>query len=328
MQSVTVLASNTSRYGHAAGLEGIEEAAREAGFAMSLRVIESGAPVAAMIPFPEDGAPTRPSVWIDEFDAEATSDLLGVGHAAVHHLSIPCRAETTRRMTGWRSALEQGGAPVPALLVSGWSLEWGYEAGRQIARDPSVTAVLCGKLDIAVGAIRAMHEAGRSTPRDVSIVGVDDMPLVRFLTPALTTAPQDFKPLGKACVTTLRSTLDARRSTLDARRSTLDARRSTLADDDRQTDRAPHRAREPWPTTPRRPRARGNSTPDVTDKERDHESTAAKAGCGNGGRHAGQDAAIPSGTTPRVGANWSGVRDSDGGERLRHRDGTAKLGCE
>lgn len=211
MQSVTVLASNTSRYGHAAGLEGIEEAAREAGFAMSLRVIESGAPVAAMIPFPEDGAPTRPSVWIDEFDAEATSDLLGVGHAAVHHLSIPCRAETTRRMTGWRSALEQGGAPVPALLVSGWNVEWGYEAGRQIARDPSVTAVLCGKLDIAVGAIRAMHEAGRSTPRDVSIVGVDDMPLVRFLTPALITVPQDFKALGKACVTTLRSTLDARR---------------------------------------------------------------------------------------------------------------------
>ena len=114
-------------------------------------------------------------------------------------------------MTGWRSALEQGGAPVPALLVSGWSLEWGYEAGRQIARDPSATAVLCGKLDIAVGAIRAMHEAGRSTPRDVGIVGVDDMPLVRFLTPALITVPQDFKPLGKACFTTLRSTLDARR---------------------------------------------------------------------------------------------------------------------
>ncbi len=180
VQSVTVLASNTSRYGHAAGLEGIEEAAREAGFAMSLRVIESGAPVAAMIPFPEDGAPTRPSVWIDEFDAEATSYLLGLGHATVHHLSIPCWAETTRRMTGWQSALEQAGAPVPALLLSGWNVEWGYQAGRQIARDPSVTAVLCGKLDIAVGAIRAMHEAGRSTPRDVSIVGVDDVPLVRF----------------------------------------------------------------------------------------------------------------------------------------------------
>ncbi|HTV10925.1 MAG TPA: LacI family DNA-binding transcriptional regulator [Acidimicrobiales bacterium] len=253
VQSVTVLASNTSLYGFAAALEGIEEATREVGFGMAVRVVESigpddvrdavehalepaGAviviafdrpgvaalecvpfdvPAAAMIPAPtEKEVPRRPSVWIDEYAAamDATRYLLGLGHETVHHLSIPTWTGTTRRMSGWLAALKEARVPPPKPMHGGWSAEWGYEAGEKLARDLKVTAVLCGNDDIALGAMRAMHEAGRAVPADVSIVGFDDVPFARFYTPALTTVRQDFKALGRACFATLMSFVDPARA--------------------------------------------------------------------------------------------------------------------
>jgi DNA-binding LacI/PurR family transcriptional regulator len=167
-------------------------------------------PVAGMVPSPaEDEKPSRPCVWIDEYSAakEATQYLLALGHQTVHHLSIPTWTGTTRRMSGWRSALEDAGADVPEPRLSGWTLEWGYEAGLGLAGDPAVTAVLCGNDDIALGVMRAMHEAGRPVPAEVSIIGFDDVPFARFCTPALTTVRQDFKALGKVCFATLLSVL-------------------------------------------------------------------------------------------------------------------------
>ena len=240
VQSVTVLASNTSLYGFAAALEGIEEATREVGFGMGFRAMEAlspadmrdaveraiepagaliviaydrpGAlalecvppevPTVAMIQAPSGATvPIRPSVWIDEFAAakEATEYLLTLGHKTVHHLAIPNWSGTTPRMEGWRAALEEAGIPAPEVLQGGWGSEWGYEAGCQLAKDPSVTAVLCGNDDIALGAMRAMHERGLGVPADVSIIGFDDIPFARFFSPALTTVRQDFKTLGKVC---------------------------------------------------------------------------------------------------------------------------------
>jgi DNA-binding LacI/PurR family transcriptional regulator len=240
VQSVTVLASNTSLYGFAAALEGIEEATREVGFGMGFRAVEgpsladirdaveraiepAGAliviaydragvlalecvppevPTVAMIQAPTGAtAPIRPSVWIDEFSAakEATEYLLALGHKTVHHLPIPSWSGATRRMEGWRAALKEAGVRAPEPLPGGWTSEWGYEAGCQLAKDSSVTAVLCGNDDIALGAMRAMHEAGRAVPVDVSIIGFDDIPYARFFSPALTTVCQDFKTLGKVC---------------------------------------------------------------------------------------------------------------------------------
>jgi len=60
--------------------------------------------------------------------------------------------------------------------------------------------------------MRAMHQAGRAIPDDVSIVGFDDTPLAAFYIPALTTVRQDFAALGKACFAKLLSLLDANAS--------------------------------------------------------------------------------------------------------------------
>jgi DNA-binding LacI/PurR family transcriptional regulator len=247
--SVTVLTSNTTLYGQASALQGIEEAARAAGFTVGVRVIESEAedmvadavaraaePGSALIVLAFDTAGTRalavvppgvpmvacvetpvgdegagkPWVWIDDREAarEATRFLLGLGHQTVHYVAIPSSTSNSQRTAGWRTALQEAGVDVPEPAQGGWQPHSGYLAGRVLAADPSVTAVLCGNDDLAVGVIRAMHEAGRAIPDSVSVVGFDDTPHAEFLTPALTTVRLDFVELGRACVALLRPFLD------------------------------------------------------------------------------------------------------------------------
>jgi DNA-binding LacI/PurR family transcriptional regulator len=78
-----------------------------------------------------------------------------------------------------------------------WSPMSGYEAGLRLARDPAVTAVLCGNDELAMGLMRAMQESGRAVPGDVSVIGFDDHPLGVLWAPALTTVRQDFVRLGR-----------------------------------------------------------------------------------------------------------------------------------
>jgi DNA-binding LacI/PurR family transcriptional regulator len=53
---------------------------------------------------------------------------------------------------------------------------------------------------MALGVIRALHEAGRQVPQDVSIVGFDDIPESGFFLPPLTTVRQNFAELGRVCM--------------------------------------------------------------------------------------------------------------------------------
>ena len=62
-----------------------------------------------------------------------------------------------------------------------------------------MTAILAGNDELAIGVLRAMYEAGRAIPGDVSVIGFDDAPQSAYLTPALTTVRQDFTGLGRAC---------------------------------------------------------------------------------------------------------------------------------
>jgi DNA-binding LacI/PurR family transcriptional regulator len=238
-QSVTVLTSNTTLYGYAAVLQGVEEAARAADFGVGVRVVESAGPGAvqdavsratesgsalivvaydaagaATLAAVPDGVPMvaavetpagdegsgRPWVWINDREAAvtATNYLLGLGHQTVHHVAIPSSVDSGQRLAGWRSALTSAGAETPEPLQAGWDSHSGHQAGRELAADPAVTAVLCGNDDLALGVMRAMFEAGRAVPGEVSIVGFDDTPQSAYFVPALTTVRLDFTELGRA----------------------------------------------------------------------------------------------------------------------------------
>ena len=67
----------------------------------------------------------------------------------------------------------------------------------QIARDDSVTAVLCANDQVALGLIRALAEHGRRVPEDVSVVGFDDIPEAAYFLPPLTTVRQPLSERGQ-----------------------------------------------------------------------------------------------------------------------------------
>ena len=147
--------------------------------------------------------------------AAATQLLLDLGHRTVSHIAGASDwSAARRREEGWRATLESAGVRVAPPLTGDWSLRSGYELGRLLAEDREVTAIFAANDEMALGAMRAMFEAGREVPRDVSIIGFDDVPYARYLTPPLTTVRQDFEEIGERSVEML---LDAIRGAGDTR---------------------------------------------------------------------------------------------------------------
>ncbi|MBK3568263.1 LacI family DNA-binding transcriptional regulator [Streptomyces sp. MBT62] len=183
--------------------------------AAALDHVPSDVPCAAAVEAPSHGrTPSRPAVWVDDRSASrmATEYLLGLGHSTVHYVAIPASADSRRstapRAEGWRQALKNAGVTPPSPTGKGWNAQAGYDAGRKLARDPGVTAILCGNDDLALGVLRALHHAGRDVPGDVSVIGFDDAPHSAFITPALTTVRMDFQGLGRAAFELLRGQLE------------------------------------------------------------------------------------------------------------------------
>jgi len=178
---------------------------------VALEAVPPDIPMAAMVETPAaDPGPDRPWVWLDDRKAasQATRYLLSLGHRTVHYVAIPSSTHTSQRQAGWREALEEAGAPVPAPLQCGWTPRSGYAAGQVLACDPEATALLCGNDDLALGVMRALQKAGRAIPGDVSVVGFDDTPMSEFLMPSLTTVRMDFAELGRACFASLLALLE------------------------------------------------------------------------------------------------------------------------
>jgi DNA-binding LacI/PurR family transcriptional regulator len=92
---------------------------------------------------------------------------------------------------------------VPPVLVGDWSSESGHELGLELARNPDVTAIFAANDQMALGVLRALHEAGRPVPADVSVVGFDDMEESRSFWPPLTTVRQFFGEVGRRSVEAL-----------------------------------------------------------------------------------------------------------------------------
>lgn len=127
----------------------------------------------------------------------ATQHLLDLGHRTVHHVAGPAAwRSASLRTDGWRGALVEAGAPVTPVLHGDWSARSGHELGARLAHDPEVTAVFAANDQTAVGVMRALTEAGRDVPGDVSVVGFDDIPEAAYLPRALSTVRQDLGHLA------------------------------------------------------------------------------------------------------------------------------------
>lgn len=134
--------------------------------------------------------------------AEAVRHLLGVGHETVHHIAGAADSFFgARRAEIWREVLEAEGRRVPEVLQGDWTAHSGYLATRRLLESaPPVdrpTAIFSANDQMALGAYRALREAGLRIPDDVSVVGFDDIEEAADFSPPLTTVAQDWDLLGR-----------------------------------------------------------------------------------------------------------------------------------
>jgi len=246
-QLIGVVAANSTLYGPASLLAAFELAAGEAGFAVSLKRVkvldrssiaeavehhrdqrvagivaiaptasanEALADVPAGVPLVTvDGDPDRgtPMVTVDQYAGafDATRHLLAAGHRTVWHVSGPPDwFDAKGRVAGWQGALEAAGAEVPPLVAADWSAAAGYRAGQMLARMPEVTAVFAANDHLALGILRAMSERGKRVPKDVSVVGFDDVPEAEYFIPPLTTVRPDFDAVARETLGLLLAQVD------------------------------------------------------------------------------------------------------------------------
>lgn len=130
----------------------------------------------------------------------ATEHLLGLGHRRIAAISGPEEYLCSRaRVDGYRHALEQAGHRYDTGLV-----RWGdfrHEGGFRNAlelldeREPP-TAIFAGSDEQALGVYEAARRRGIAIPRELSVVGFDDLPLARWLPPPLTTVRQPLADMG------------------------------------------------------------------------------------------------------------------------------------
>lgn len=146
----------------------------------------------------------------------AVAHLLALGHETVHLIGGPADSvQAKQREEGWRACLTASGRPVPEPFVGDWTPASGYEIGKRLAQDPDVTAIFAANDEMAAGLMRALHEAGRAIPGDVSVVGFDDV-LAEYLWPPLTSVHQDFTRVGETLVRLLLSQIEGEGSGITA----------------------------------------------------------------------------------------------------------------
>ncbi|MEV4183379.1 LacI family DNA-binding transcriptional regulator [Streptosporangium canum] len=244
-----VVSFDTTLYGPASTLHGIEQAARSEDYlvtivsvsALSRRSIGEavdrlrfqsvdGVVIVAPHESAADGLrhlpPDLPVVVVGASDdlpvpvaavdqvtgaVRATKHLLSLGHRTVWHVSGPQDwIDASGRIAGWRSVLEAEGREIPEPLLGDWSARSGFEHGKRLARDPEVTAVFVANDHMATGVLRAFREAGRQVPQDVSVVGFDDVPEAAYLWPPLSTVRQNFAEVGRLSFQLLLDRIDGR----------------------------------------------------------------------------------------------------------------------
>lgn len=158
----------------------------------------------------------------------ATEHLLALGHETVWHLAGPASSfAADERETGWRAAL--GGRRVPPPVRGDWTAASGHRAGVGLARIRDLTAVFAANDQMALGLLRALAEAGRAVPEEVSVVGFDDLADAADYRPPLTTVRQDFDALGERALATLIAEIEGAAAPATARVTTTLVERASTA---------------------------------------------------------------------------------------------------
>lgn len=245
--AIGVVASQRLEYGPGAMIIGIEEAAREAGYLINTTNLVTTSPddirraLESQVDNRVDGiviiAPQQRvqhaldelaidlpyvmlncrssddphEVFVDQLAGAraATRHLIDLGHTDMYHLAGPQEwLEADARMQGFLLELSDADLSATPPILGDWTADFGYLAGRELARRGDFTAIFSSNDQMALGLLHAFRDVGVDVPGDVSVIGFDDIPEARHFWPPLTTVRQDFTELGRHCVTRLLSAVN------------------------------------------------------------------------------------------------------------------------
>ena len=241
-RTIGVLSQQTSNYGPTTSITAIEQAAREAGYRLSITNISSSdhsaiaagidyllsqsiealvviAPqvrvfnvlkeLSISVPFvtlQSTNLGRAHSMSVDQVAGArlATHHLIQLGHTEILHISGPQDwIEAEARMQGFLEEINEADLRLRAPILGDWSAHFGYYAGLELLRFRDFTAVFAGNDQMALGFMHACRELGLTIPGDISVVGFDDIPEAAHFFPPLTTVRQNFSEIGRRAVSLL-----------------------------------------------------------------------------------------------------------------------------
>lgn len=152
------------------------------------------------------------SIVIDSFAGARmmVAHLVERGFRRIAHISGPAgNSDAEERLRGFREAVaEQLDDRDPIVLTGNFDEKSGYEAGRIVAADSRrIDAVFAANDMMAVGCMAALSAAGLSVPDNIAVAGFDDVPIARYVTPALTTMRVHIAELGAQALKVLVDTI-------------------------------------------------------------------------------------------------------------------------
>jgi LacI family transcriptional regulator len=145
--------------------------------------------------------------------ALAADHLHSLGHRRVMYISGSADADISAvRQSGFEARLNALGTPDDPVSIETQEGRFDYKSGEVIGRqilsrraDLRPTAIACGSDQIAIGVLRAAHDMGVEVPKELSVVGFDDIDIGNLVVPHLTTIRQPIEDLAKHAVELLLS---------------------------------------------------------------------------------------------------------------------------
>lgn len=158
----------------------------------------------------------RTSILVDNKEGAkiAIKHLIELGHKKILHLTGPKEARITQaRLEGYKETLEESKIDIDENLIQfgEYKMGSGYEGILDILnRNIDFTAIFCGNDMIALGVMKALKEKKIKVPKDISIVGFDDIYVSSLIHPSLTTISQPKYQMGYKAVAVMIDILEGR----------------------------------------------------------------------------------------------------------------------
>jgi LacI family transcriptional regulator len=167
---------------------------------------------------PPEVEPEISSVYMDDRQAafDMTRYLISLGHKRIGFIKgLSRHGAAMLRLRGYQDALHDSGVALNEELVKdgNFRFESGADAAEQLLRQKDrPTAIFASNDEMAAGAVATAHRLGVSIPRELSVVGFDDVPYATITWPALTTVHQPIVEMGAAAAGLLIAGIQSKKS--------------------------------------------------------------------------------------------------------------------